>query len=752
MPTLFKTRGSTTTATPLSMEELVQIIREQKYGRELAMYREVWPLQKVSRMDDDKFGLELCVEEPKSVPRVCVAAEWQKREGAMKLMSYNGLIMLEVNNLEDTDSAIALRYFAGRQPQTLLSFVGADGRSVVIVCKAALLEPSSSNRFRDSSLKFQDSSVKSQVSEAEPGTRNQKLETIPPASPTDFTLEGEKLMAFHRNAYAKAQKFYTAQLEVTVDILEPRLDRTCLVSADPALCYNPDAIPFYADAEETFLLPSPYQATPANADLLPGRTLTQTYHQLVQYCMRKAFEDCLHMDDEDEYRVAVLTRHAQYCMESGVPKAVALRLTLFWPNLGRDALLAETIFDNAYTPAAMRRQLKRAGHEGVSLRHLPESSLLMMRTNVFMEQNYEFRKNVLTGVAQYRELSQLDFDFQDVTQEVRNSMTTKALLAGLKSWDKDIKRYIESKDIPQYDPIEEYLSHLPAWDGRDRLVAFAQRVPTDDPLWPRFFPLWMRSMVAHWQGKDRSHGNALMPLLIGPQGCGKSSFCGIVLPPELQPYYNDRVNFKNEFDLLNQLSSFALINIDEFDSIGNSRQPLLKYLLSKPDVKLRVPYGKSISSRRRYASFIATTNQQMPLTDPTGARRFLCVKVEGRIDTDSPVDNTQLYAQLVAEIRAGLRYWLTDEETAEVIAHNERFRQLDSIDEMVRSLYRKPEEGEECGMVLTATIVDKLHKKYGLPVTHGLSIKVGNVLSAMHCEGDHSSKGAIWKVLSIENV
>ena len=53
MITLFKQRGSLTTASHISFDELVQMIREQKYGRELATYREVWPLQKVSRMDDD---------------------------------------------------------------------------------------------------------------------------------------------------------------------------------------------------------------------------------------------------------------------------------------------------------------------------------------------------------------------------------------------------------------------------------------------------------------------------------------------------------------------------------------------------------------------------------------------------------------------------------------------------------------------------------------------------------------------------
>ena len=36
-----------------------------------------------------------------------------------------------------------------------------------------------------------------------------------------------------------------------------------------------------------------------------------------------------------------------------------------------------------------------------------------------------------------------------------------------------------------------------------------------------------------------------------------------------------------------------------------------------------------------------------PLTDPTGSRRYLCVEVTGIIDTESPVNYQQLYAQAV---------------------------------------------------------------------------------------------------------
>lgn len=710
MPTIFKTHGRNTTATRMTVEEIVEAIRNKKYLKEVAEFREMGALANVKKRENGTLDIEDAAWE-KVLPRICFAYDYQKRGGEMQQVAYNGLILLEVNNLQSEGEAIGLRFYAGRQPQTLLAFVGADGRSVCIVCRAELY----------------------------PNCRQEGS-----ALPTG----DEQIRCFHYNAYTAAQKFYTAQLEVTVDVLEPRLDRVCYMSADGALCYNPEAIPFYVDAQESFSLSSPYRPQKAEVGTLPGRDAYQTQMIIVQECLAKAYEEALTIDDEQEAMVAVLTHQAHFCMESGVPKELAKRITLMHPELRKDPLLADRIFDNAYTPKALRRMMKR-NPETAALRHIPESTLLMLKTTAFMEQNYQFRKNVLTGVAQYRPVARPYFDYMDVTEEDRNSMTIRALEAGLKSWDKDIKRYIESKDIPQYDPIEDYLLHLPAWDGRDRLVDFARRVPTNDALWLRFFPLWMRSMVAHWLGKDREHGNALVPMLIGPQGCGKSTFCGIVLPEELRAYYNDRVSFNNEFDLLNQMSSFALINIDEFDSIGASRQPLLKYLLSTPDVKLRVPYGKAVSQRRRYASFIATTNQQMPLTDLSGARRFLCVNVEGRIDTDSRVDYAQLYAQLLAEIQAGQRYWLTDEETAEVIAHNEPFRQVDSIEEMVRTLFRKPKSDDSDAVILpVAKIVSILQERFpGVQANRATFIKVGKILVGMGCEGHRSSSGNAYQVV-----
>ena len=168
-------------------------------------------------------------------------------------------------------------------------------------------------------------------------------------------------------------------------------------------------------------------------------------------------------------------------------------------------------------------------------------------------------------------------------------------------------------------------------------------------------------------------GNALTPLLIGRQGCGKTRFCKIILPPELRDYYNDKINFKNEFDLNIALTMFAMINIDEFDKTTASQQIVLKYLLSSAEVKFRPPYGKTIKQFRRYTSFIGTTNQQKPLVDPTGSRRFVCVAIDGEknIDFEDNLEHKQLFAQVLHLFNQGERFWLNNEEIDLLIKENE---------------------------------------------------------------------------------
>ena len=259
-------------------------------------------------------------------------------------------------------------------------------------------------------------------------------------------------------------------------------------------------------------------------------------------------------------------------------------------------------------------------------------------------------------------------------------------------------------------------------------------------------------MVAMWKGKGQLTGNALVPLLIGRQGCGKSSFCRILLPREQREYYNDRINFKNDQDLNLGLTSFALINLDEFDKITQRQQVVLKYLVSTSDVKYRPPYGTAYSSHRRYASFIGTTNELMPLTDPTGSRRFICVSVDGNIDFDTPVEYGQLYAQLKYEVEQQReRYFLTKDEEDDLMHHNVRYQRASGLGEMILSLFEKPEgnskDHPENGRWLSVKEISdrlKLAFKGAYQPDEGTLVKIGQFLSRPEYKFESERKTRGW--------
>ena len=189
-------------------------------------------------------------------------------------------------------------------------------------------------------------------------------------------------------------------------------------------------------------------------------------------------------------------------------------------------------------------------------------------------------------------------------------------------------------------------------------------------------------MTAHWRGLDRQHGNSTSPLLVGAQGYRKSTFCRILLPPELRFGYTDSIDFKSKQDAERSSGRFFLINIDEFDQISVSQQGFLKHLLQKPVANLRKPYGTAIQEIRRYASFIGTSNQKTLLTDPSGSRRFICIEVTGPINTNVTINYRQLYAQAMTAISQGERYWLDDTDEAILKQSNQEFEQPTPLEQL----------------------------------------------------------------------
>jgi len=682
--TIIKDKKEKETITRHELSDVVQYIQDGWRKQQVTDLRQVYHLMRPQRQPDGKMlpyikgGIQL--------ERICFSLDFDQHKGQRRFLDYNGLVVVEVNNLPDYDKAIQVREQAKLMPETLMCFLGASGRSVKIVCRG----------------------------EGFDGKGLPKGE--------------EAIRQFHQNLYQTARMAYQNQFGFEIEYLEPRIDRTVYMSADPEMGFNPEARAFYADTLPHHE-PQPVDISWESDMLMPGRTLKRTYRMEWLFIVDNLLGRYFEIPDEERLET-LLMQIASLSLSSGIPLANAQGMTLEHPVLNTDKLLVRKTFEAVYAVTLQEDYMKK--YKIKPLQSIPKDTLNQMKTEIFLDANYEMRKNLMTGVAEYREKYSTDQSFHPLTPEVRNDMTMKAIELGLKSWDKDVNRFIDSTRIEQYDPINNWLDSLPQWDGHDYIADLARRVPTAQPHWEMYLRMWLVGMVAQWRESDKQlTGNALTPLLIGRQGCGKTRFCKILLPAELRDYYNDKINFKNEFDLNIALTSFALINIDEFDKTTASQQIVLKYLLSSSDVKFRPPFGKTIQQFRRYTSFIGTTNQQKPLVDPTGSRRFVCVGITNgkHIDFEDNINHKQLYAQALHLFNHQERFWLNDEEIAMLIRENEPFQKLNDLVEMIGETFRKPKATENARWWTLKEIGQHLASRYSNYDPKTTYVKLGRALS-----------------------
>ena len=376
----------------------------------------------------------------------------------------------------------------------------------------------------------------------------------------------------------------------------------------------------------------------------------------------------------------------------------------------------------------------------------------------FLQENYEFRRNALSGKVEFRKVAENDetAGWRVLTPEVLNTIVRKAKLEDIVDGSPrtDIEEFIFSDATPVYDPIQDYLLALPTWDGKNHVAELFNRIPglTSEQL--SWCSTWLRSAVAHWLGLDAEHGNECVPVLIGAQGCGKTTFAMRLLPPALRTYYLDHINFGNKFDADMALTHNLLVNIDEFANMKGNQQGKLKQTLSKQKVNGRPIFGKSQEDRRRYASFLATTNDEHPLTDPTGSRRYICLQVpKGRfIDNTQSVDYEQLYAQLLYEIREKqIPYWFTNSEVERMQEANQSFLKEYKLDEMIGSCYKVPEENEPSKWYMLGHVFDRLKSQFPtLEDNSSMRIKVGKALKCMGCPSERTNRGMKYQLIEKE--
>ena len=277
------------------------------------------------------------------------------------------------------------------------------------------------------------------------------------------------------------------------------------------------------------------------------------------------------------------------------------------------------------------------------------------------------------------------------------------------TWLEGVRIAAESLHIPSYHPVTQYFATLPQWDDTDRLSPLMQRLTTDDTM-VGYLCRWMLALVAQAQGRtDSAYANSVAPLLVSEQqGLHKSTFCRMLLPPELREYYTDNFDLTAESRCERKLLDCLLINLDEFDRYSGRKQSTLKNLMQMTSLRMRKAYRNHSVTLPRIASFIGTSNTAALLTDPTGSRRFLCINIREMIDVDTPVDYAQLYAQCMQLLANGERHWFTPEEVKDIERRNRDYRRHRPVKELFFRHYRLPREGESSTLLSAAHIYEHL--------------------------------------------
>ncbi|MQN60130.1 VapE domain-containing protein [Segatella copri] len=333
-----------------------------------------------------------------------------------------------------------------------------------------------------------------------------------------------------------------------------------------------------------------------------------------------------------------------------------------------------------------------------------------------LESRYDFRYNTVMKFVEYMPKDKGWYGYQPVDPRVQKRMTLEVQLADIRVSIKDVRNFLESDYIKNYNPIDEYLFQCyDKWDGKDHIRALARTVPTANPHWADWFYTWFLGMVDQWRGySHRQYGNSVAPLLISKQGYNKSTFCRRLLPPELQWGYSDNLILSEKRQVYQAMAQFMVINLDEFNQISPQvQQGFLKNLIQLPTLKYKPPYGSHVMEFPRLASFIATSNMKDILSDPSGNRRFIGVELTGPIDVSVRPNYQQLFAQALSALNNGEKSYFDAQQVKLIMKSNSQFEIIQPIDQYFLLYFELVEDEKEGDYLTAAEIFDYLKKQIG---------------------------------------
>jgi putative DNA primase/helicase len=262
-------------------------------------------------------------------------------------------------------------------------------------------------------------------------------------------------------------------------------------------------------------------------------------------------------------------------------------------------------------------------------------------------------------------------------------------------------------DRHQVNPVADWITSKP-WDGEDRLEAFyatlVEREGYPEPLKQVLMHRWLVSAVAAAFKPSGFRARGILTLQ-GPQSIGKSAWVNALVPdPILREQLvklDQHLDAGNKDSILTAISHW-IIEIGELDGAFKKDIARLKGFLTGDRDKIRRPYGRTDSEYPRRTVFCATVNDDNFLVDATGNTRWWTIPVT-KVNYTHGIDMQQLFAQVLADYKNGMEWWLTKAEEGCLETFNQSHRSISAIRERVLDVINIDKAGEPNLPALTPT-------------------------------------------------
>lgn len=252
-----------------------------------------------------------------------------------------------------------------------------------------------------------------------------------------------------------------------------------------------------------------------------------------------------------------------------------------------------------------------------------------------------------------------------------------------------------------YHPIHEYLSGL-MWDKEPRLdTLFVDYLGAEDSAYTR--AVTRKSLVAaiariFQPGVKYDY----VPVLVGPQGLGKSAF----LSKLGGEWFSDSFTTVKGKEAYEALQGVWIMEIGELAGLRNAEMQTIKHFISKQRDRFRVAFGKRLEEFPRQCVFFGTTNDEEFLSDPTGNRRFWPImchqdRVHKNMWTDlSKFQIDQVWAEAICYYRNGEKLYLDGSVQIDASRVQESHVEYDEKFELIKQYLDQPLTNSEDDIML----------------------------------------------------